>query len=138
MKHLISRSSAPAAVLAAALAIAVPRVASAGDWHHGGACAADVQTLCPNAAGHDEVRQCLHDHKDQISSECAQKMEARHEQHVAIRNACQADLAGFCPDAQGPDIHHCLFEHRSELSDTCSQTLQSFHHQCKDKEQAPS
>lgn len=137
MKHLISPSYAAAGLLTAALALAAPGVASAGGgWHDAGACAADVQTLCPNASNHDEVRQCLQDHKNQVSATCAEKMAAHHERMVAIRTACQADLAGFCPDAKGPDVRHCLFQHRSALSDGCSQTLQSFHHHCS--EQAPS
>ncbi len=136
MTHRISRAYRPAGLLAVLLALAAPSVALAHDCHHGGACAADIQSLCPNASGHDEVRQCLEQHKDQLSAACTQKIQARHDRHAAIRNACQADLAGFCPDAHGRDIRRCLFDHRDELSDTCSQTLQSFHHPCP--EQAPS
>ena len=136
MKPRISRAYTPAAVLAAVLALGAPTMAVAGDGHHNGACSADIQTLCPGADTHDAVRSCLQEHKDQLSEACAQKIEARRQRHMAVRNACGTDLASLCPDAQGRDIPHCLFEHRSELSETCTQTLESFHHHCS--EQAPS
>jgi hypothetical protein len=136
MKYAISLSYAAGAAIAAMLALAAPRAASAGEGHHGSACAADVQTLCATASGWDEIRRCLWDHKDQVSPACAEKMEAKHQRHLTVRNACQGDLANFCPDAQGRDIRQCLHEHRDELSEGCSQTLQTFHHHCDDK--APS
>src|SRR5262245_16382653 len=70
MRLAVSRSYTPAALLAAALALAAPATASAGKWRHGGACAADVQNLCPDASGHDAIRQCLQQHKDDVSAEC--------------------------------------------------------------------
>jgi len=136
MKQMTSRSRTVGFALVAALALAAPGMALAGEGRpcngHNGPCAEDVKALCPDANSRDEARRCLHEHADQVSPACAEKMAARHQRHLAIRNACESDLTAFCPDAHGRDLHHCLHEHRSDLSATCSQTLDSLHRNCSE------
>jgi len=60
------------------LAVALASSTAAASFAQGGpaggalrqACGADMAKLCPNAAPGDARRQCMRDHKDQLSSAC--------------------------------------------------------------------
>jgi hypothetical protein len=42
----------------------------------------------------------------------------------AIRQACAADIARVCPDAQpGPGRRQCVMAHRDQLSDACKAAI---------------
>lgn len=136
MKQIVSRSRTLGFALAAVLTLAAPGMALAGDGHpckgHNGPCAEDVKALCPDASSRDDARRCLNEHADQVSPACTEKMAARQQRHLAVRTACESDLAALCPDAEGRDVRHCLHEHRGELSATCSQTLDSLRQHCSE------
>jgi len=140
LKEMLGWSRNLGLALVAISALATPSVVLACDGKpcgdHGGPCAQDVKTLCPDASTRQEFHQCLHDHADQVSAACTEKMQAWQQRRAAVETACQADLTAFCPDATGRDIRHCLHEHRSELSDSCSQAIDALHqHHCGDKTQ---
>jgi hypothetical protein len=41
-----------------------------------------------------------------------------------IRQACAADMAKICPDAQpGPGRRQCVMEHREQFSDACKAAI---------------
>ena len=136
MKHMVSRTHTLGFALAAVLVLAAPSMALASDGQpcsgHDWPCAADVKALCPDASSRGEVRRCLHEHADQVSPACAEKMEARRQRHATVLSAGPSHVAALCPDARG-GIRHCLHEHRGELSDTCSQTLDWLHPPCSER-----
>ena len=84
----------------------------------GGACKADVEKYCKNVEkGGGRIKQCLSDHKADLSTECRTKIE-RHEQRKA---ACKGDVEKFCKDiprGKG-QIKACMKSHENELSPAC-------------------
>ena len=38
---------------------------------------------------------------------------------AAMRQACAADMAKFCPDKTGMERHQCMMAHKDEVSDGC-------------------
>ncbi len=38
---------------------------------------------------------------------------------AAVRQACAADMAKFCPDKTGQERHQCMLAHKDEVSDGC-------------------
>jgi hypothetical protein len=49
--------------------------------------------------------------------------------HAALRQACAADIARFCPDAQsgGGKVGQCMKGHRAELSGGCRDAIMKAH-----------
>jgi len=42
----------------------------------------------------------------------------------AVRQACGADMAKLCPDAQpGPGRRQCMMAHKDQLSDACKSAI---------------
>jgi hypothetical protein len=84
----------------------------------GGACKADVEKFCKNVEkGGGRIKQCLQDHKGEVSTECRTKME-KHEQRKV---ACKADAEKFCKDiprGKG-QMKACMKSHENELSPAC-------------------
>ena len=104
--------------LIGALALGLTASAPAAFAKDGGACKADVEKFCKNVEkGGGRIKQCLQDHKADLSVECKTKME-RHEQRKA---ACKADVEKFCKDiprGKG-QVRACMKSHESELSPAC-------------------
>ena len=91
-------------------------------------CQADVEKLCPGTKPGPERRQCMMQHKDQVSPECKafyqQMMERRGEARGAVQ-ACRDDAQKLCADVKpgrGRMIK-CLKTHQSELSSGCAAAL---------------
>ena len=79
------------------LAIALASSTAAASFAQGGpaggglrqACGADMAKLCPNAAPGDARRQCMRDHRDQLSDACKSAIAAA----MAARQAGQTSSA---------------------------------------------
>jgi Golgi apparatus protein 1 len=92
------------------------------------ACQADAQKLCPGTKPGAERRQCMEEHKDQVSPECRELFSRVAEPHGAVGEAvraCRADVKTFCKDVKPGEgrIAECLKQHKGELSPDCAARL---------------
>ena len=95
----------------------------------GEACAEDAARLCPGARG-VELLLCLEGRSADLGPRCRGKVTARaaqlRERHALVVQACQGEVARFCPDvdpAPGQGLVRCLREHEEELSEACRRQL---------------
>lgn len=105
-------------LLIGALSLGLLGLAPAAFSKDGGVCKPDVEKFCKNVEkGDGRIRQCLKDHKSELSTACQTKMEKSEQRRVA----CRPDAEKFCkdiPKGQGK-MKACMKEHESELSPTC-------------------
>jgi len=92
------------------------------------ACEADAQKLCPGMKPGAERRQCMQQHKDEVSPECRELFSRVAEQHGALGEAvraCRADVKTFCKDVKPGEgrMAECLQQHKAELSPDCAARL---------------
>jgi len=92
------------------------------------ACEADAQKLCPGMKPGAERRQCMQQHKDEVSPECRELFSRVVEQHGALGEAvraCRADAKTFCKDVKPGEgrMAECLRQHKAELSPDCAARL---------------
>ena len=92
------------------------------------ACQADVEKLCPNTKPGPERRQCMMEHKDQVSQQCRDlfaQMKERHEEAQGAVAACRDDAQKLCPKVKPGKgrMIQCLKQHQSDLSPDCSAAL---------------
>jgi len=86
--------------------------------HDKGACKADIEQFCKGAQpGSGQIRECLKQNKDKLSSTCQAKMEKAKERHLA----CKDDKEKFCKDIQPGQgrVRDCMKSHENELSSQC-------------------
>jgi hypothetical protein len=92
------------------------------------ACEADAKKLCPGTKPGAERRQCMQEHKDQVSPGCRELFSRVAEPHGAVGEAvraCRADVKTFCKDVKPGEgrIAECLKQHKGELSPDCAARL---------------
>jgi len=126
MMRDIRRRAIAITVLSAAVSLIVVTRAGAVPANP---CSADAQKLCPNVApGGGRMLECLHQHKSELSPECAKSMAAMKEQaasHIGelreMKRNCGGDIDKFCKGVQLGEgrLLGCLKEHQSDLSPAC-------------------
>lgn len=87
------------------------------------ACAADVQTLCPNTQPGRERRQCMMANMGKLSEGCRTAMGAMRAEARGMRAACAGDSRQYCPGQQGPAAMQCLRQNQARLSTGCQSAL---------------
>src|SRR6266850_178136 len=92
------------------------------------ACESHAQKLCPGMKPGAERRQCMQQHKDEVSPECRELFSRVAEQHGALGEAvraCRGDAKTFCKDVKPGEgrIAECLKQHKAELSPDCAARL---------------
>ncbi len=93
-----------------------------GKGQHQGACAKDVERLCPGVQpGEGRIVQCMKAHQNEVSPECKTDMQAKEERFKHAKEACQGDVDQFCKGVDPGEgrIMHCLKEHESQISAKC-------------------
>jgi hypothetical protein len=93
-------------------------------------CKKDVQRLCGDVKpGDGRIQACLKAHKDEISQECRDSLEAAAEKVrgklEAVAEACKDDAAKLCPGIEPGEgrILKCLMQHKEELSERCRNSM---------------
>lgn len=85
-------------------------------------CASDAQRLC-SAAGHGggQSATCLYQHRDQLSEECREVVDARER----ARTACKSELVKYCKETGDRPMLRpgCLARNRANLSSSCQDAL---------------
>ncbi|HEX7534228.1 MAG TPA: cysteine rich repeat-containing protein [Syntrophales bacterium] len=99
-------------------------------------CSDDIAKFCSNIKfGTPAMMNCLESHEGQLSAACKEyeaTMEGKRVEsmervklYTKFRQACSADVARFCSDAdpkQGGTVT-CLKGHANEISPACSETI---------------
>jgi hypothetical protein len=115
----------PAAILAA---LCIPVIGHAQNSEPAGglmsACAADLQSLCPNAATLPDKRRCLMANSSKTSNNCQVAITAASNDASAFRAACAADFAQYCKGiSPGPQHRQCVAQNMNSFSANCQAEL---------------
>ncbi len=99
-----------------------------------GPCFEEVETICEGIKpGDGRLRECIKENKDKFSPECQAKMKKHHEMMMKVREACQADKAKLCPDAEpGKGLRACFKENKDKLSNTCKAAMKEMREKRKE------
>jgi len=87
------------------------------------ACAADLQSLCPNAATAGDKRKCIMANSAKTSNTCQVAITAASNESSAFRAACKADIAQYCKGMAGQQRHQCVAQNASNFSANCQAEL---------------
>ncbi len=100
------------------------------------ACGADAQNFCGGIEPGKELKQCLRDNRDSLSSSCREladragkngkKGKKGKKMRKAIKQACSADFQNYCGELERGDKgarRACIQEHSASFSQTCQDTL---------------
>merc|ERR1712167_483489 len=81
-------------------------------------CKAEIKKLC-SGFKKGKKRQCLMQHKNQLSAKC--KKHIRKRSRKQVKNACSSDIETFCKDIEpGKNrIMRCLLDHKDQLTKEC-------------------
>ena len=103
-----------------------------------GACSADIEKFCKNIEpGAIALMDCLERHESELSGACKQyeaTMGGRRvertehvRERVKFRQACLADMAKFCNDANPMPggMIKCLNDHKNDISVSCSESIKA-------------
>lgn len=114
-----------AGALGAVLALPVGALAGGGK-HMSPACRSDAERLCPDAEGGCARKQCLKEHRGDLSADCSADLVARKQQRAAVRVACIDDMRRLCGEIDSRwEARKCLRTHRDQLSPPCNEALQA-------------
>ncbi|MBK9293410.1 MAG: hypothetical protein IPM57_03045 [Oligoflexia bacterium] len=92
-----------------------------------GPCKADAEKFCKDVKpGGGKMRDCLREHKDELSSECKARHSMMKEKFKNFREACKEDIKTHCGDVKPGKrkIIQCLKEKESSLSAECKEAVQ--------------
>jgi hypothetical protein len=96
---------------------------------HFEACESDRQTFCADL-DHHEVRQCMHEHWDQLSESCktaiTEFVNARHER---IHAACASDEDTLCAESKSDELslRQCMRNNWESVSQACKDAVGEHH-----------
>lgn len=86
-------------------------------------CHEQMKKICPGLEMGAGLGKCLHEKKDQFSSECREKGAHRKEQMEEFHKVCKEDIEKFCKINPGEGrIKKCLAK-KSEVSKTCKDKI---------------
>lgn len=90
------------------------------------ACRADIDTLCPGAAGPDR-RKCLRDNGGKLSPACQTALTDVAAKAKAMRDACPADITTHCAgiDTSDGKLGQCLRTNVAKLSPACGTAVKA-------------
>ena len=93
----------------------------------GNACATDYEKFCAEVEpGEGRIGQCLMQHREEITPDCAKFLEAATNKIVsAFIAACQIDVELLCADVEPGErrIINCLKNKQAELSSDCASVV---------------
>ncbi|MBI4411529.1 MAG: hypothetical protein HY541_03490 [Deltaproteobacteria bacterium] len=87
-----------------------------------GDCKSDLEKFCSGVEkGGGRIIKCLHEHLNELSSECKENVENRD----AVHTACKSDREKYCADEKGKGGKpgKCLKEHEADLSTACKDAM---------------
>jgi hypothetical protein len=108
--------------IAAAALVLIGLGAPGGAGAEAGACREEVRALCGDAASRREIRACLRERADALSTECAERAERVAARRHERRRACGGDAEALCGDTErgAGGVRRCLRENFERLSDESS------------------
>lgn len=120
-----------AALFAGGLLLAVGGESVLGEQPGAGKCRADVEKYCSGMEpGDGRVMQCLHENREELSTECREVLERREKLYEGFQANCSADAKQFCGDALGgKELRACMKENLEHLSPECRTFLSEFRKQ---------
>jgi hypothetical protein len=117
----MNRFALGGALAAFALAAAAPAALAAEP------CVEEIEQYCADVpAGEGNIVKCLHEHREQLSPECVERMRADAKKFLQVSADCLDDVDRFCSDVEPGQgrVIVCLSRHEQDLAPVCRKHLQ--------------
>jgi hypothetical protein len=90
-----------------------------------GACAKDVERLCPDVPQGPKLRKCIKDKQPEFSAECKAEIEEREQRRRAFLDSCSDDIRTYCANTERGRgrLRRCLQAQENRLTPDCRSAL---------------
>jgi hypothetical protein len=90
-------------------------------------CVEEIEQFCPDVpVGEGNIVRCLHEHREQLSPGCVERMRADAKKLLQVSADCLDDVDRFCNDVEPGKgrVIVCLSRHEQDLAPVCRKHLQ--------------